>query len=114
MANNRFKRVSRQQLIQMVQTASKASNGQPVTFKKFLVGADLAEGAVFKHFRNGSALLRVAGFQAPATVAQIDSGLMLADWAGVARKVGRCPSHNEYAIHGRYSQNTLRYRFGKW
>jgi hypothetical protein len=116
MPSTRRKHLARKELIRMARAAFKAAKGQPVTFAKFLVTSGVTGGSFAKHFAKWTDLLREAGIpHSDAKIQiQIDTGAMLADWGKVARKLGHCPTHGEYRIHGNFCFQTLRYRFGNW
>jgi hypothetical protein len=38
----------------------------------------------------------------------------MADWAGVARELGRLPTHKEFKLRGKHDPSTFRSRFGAW
>lgn len=114
MPSTRRKHITRKELIRMARAAFKAAKGKPVTFTKFLVTSGVTGASFSKYFPGWTALLREAGLPYSHPKIQIDTCAMLADWGQVARKLGHCPSHAEYRIHGNFCFQTLRYRFGNW
>ena len=67
-----------------------------------------------EHFANYTEAMREAGCETKGGGYKIDLETLFADWAGVARKLGKIPTLAEYQLNGKYSQRPLVDRFRTW
>jgi len=69
---------------------------------------------IWKHFRTVSNALREAGLEPRGPGHKASLRKLMEDWAGIARKLGRPPSREEYKRAGEYNIGTLVVRLGAW
>ncbi len=69
---------------------------------------------IYTHFDSIIDAYRAAGLAATGRGHPVDQAALLLDWAAVTRKLGRPPSENQYARHGRHSCAPFLARWRHW
>lgn len=105
--------VSKDQIIAAVLACARKL-GRPPSLPEFARMSGITYGKLRAHFRGIGQAIRAAGLAPDPVGLRIDTRALLADWARVARKLGKLPSRNVYRRHGRYSAQSLSLRFGAW
>jgi hypothetical protein len=67
-----------------------------------------------RHFATLTEAIKVAGLVPAGGGHTIEMLRLFEDWAGVARKVGKCPTGPEYDAYGKFSLQPMNRRFGRW
>jgi hypothetical protein len=101
-------------LLQTIREAVKSAGGKRIGMQKFLAHSKLKSTDIYRHYTGWRHALRAAGIDPTAHNTPVDSATLLADWAGVADKLGRIPTLHEYNLSGRHGTSTIMRRFGSW
>ena len=109
------KPLDREGILAAIRLAAKEAAGERPAYKSFLARSKISNSRFSKHFIGWNQALLEAGFDFdPRGGDGIDPERLLVDWGRVARKLGRVPVSAYYVVHGKYSVDTLRARFGAW
>ena len=105
--------MTREQIIKALQRTA-AKLGRTPTRVELEIKGKVSRAKVDTHFPSFQEAIREAGLEPRVRVKNVDTWLLLKDWARVVRRYGRVPTYSEYRRHGKHSVCTLAARCGRW
>jgi hypothetical protein len=88
--------------------------GHAPSMAEFRKATTLGKGQVRKHFGTFGQLLEASGLEARGSGHMVEMKALFADWAGIVRRLKKCPTLADYELHSKYSPRPLVRRFGLW
>src|SRR5260221_11607940 len=88
--------------------------GHAPSMAEFRKATAIGKGHVRKHFGTFGQLLEASGLEARGSGHMVEMKALFADWAGVVRRLKKCPTLADYELHSKYSPRPLVRRFGFW
>jgi hypothetical protein len=88
--------------------------GRAPSMAEFRKATAIGKGHVRKHFGTFGQLLEASGLEARGSGHLVEMKALFADWAGVVRRLKKCPTLADYELHSKYSPRPLVRRFGYW
>ena len=104
---------TRDEVIAAVKAAAEELGRVP-TLDWLTTNERLQKYSIKKHFVDFRTCLQAAGLNPNRHGYALTDKELFANWAEVARRVGKAPSIVEYRANGRYSESPLLRRFGSW
>jgi hypothetical protein len=101
---------------EILETIRKAARelGHAPTRQEFMRATGMHYCKLIPYFAGFRAAVREAGLAPHPAGVRIDTAAMLKDWGGLARKLGRVPTREEYERRGQYAAASLEARFRRW
>jgi hypothetical protein len=88
--------------------------GRAPSMAEFRKATTIGKGHVRKHFGTFGQLLEASGLEARGSGYLVEMKTLFADWAGIVRRLKKCPTLADYELHSKYSPRPLVRRFGFW
>ena len=105
--------MSKKQILSAIRVSARKL-GRPPTSAELFEHSRVREADIRRHFSGMYEAVTAAGLRPLSRGPRKETGSLLCDWARVARKLKRLPTSVEYQREGRYSTNSLQYRFNSW
>ena len=105
--------MTREQIIKALQRTA-AKLGRTPTRAELEIKGKVSRAKVDTHFPSFKEAIREAGLEPRERVKNVDTWVLLKDWARVVRRYGRIPTFSEYRRHGKHYAGTLAARCGRW
>jgi hypothetical protein len=105
--------MSRVEILQAIRSCAKQLKRKP-TRDDLRSRAKINSDMIRKHFGGMKEAMECAGLEATGSGFPQPESTLLKDWAGVARKVRKLPSVNDYRSSGRFSDAPFFGRYGRW
>jgi hypothetical protein len=109
----RRKTMTQEEVIAAVQECA-TKIGHAPSMAEFRKAMAIGKGHVRKHFGTFGQLLEASGLEARGSGHMVEMKAFFADWAGVVRRLKKCPTLADYELHSKYSPRPLVRRFGFW
>jgi hypothetical protein len=81
---------------------------------EFRKATAIGKGHIRKHFGTYGQLLEASGLEVRGSGHMVEMKDLFADWAGIVRRLKKCPTLADYELHSKYSPRPLVRRFGFW
>jgi hypothetical protein len=88
--------------------------GHAPSMAEFRKATTIGKGHIRKHFGTFGQLLETSGLEARGSGHMVEMKALFADWAGIVRRLKKCPTLADYELHSKYSPRPLVRRFGFW
>jgi hypothetical protein len=105
--------MTKEEIIQAIQLCAKKLGRSPNLRDLRLTGG-VSEPVLYKCFGGLARALSEAGLEVSGPGFNQPEGMLLLDWAAVARKLGKIPSVHEYGSEGRFSISPFQSRYRRW
>jgi hypothetical protein len=105
--------MNKEQVIDAIQRCAKKLKRTP-NLRELRLMAGVTKQAVYRRFGCLSKALAASGLEAIGPGHNLTEATLLLDWAGVARKLGKIPSVNEYESTGRFTIMPFHSRYRLW
>jgi hypothetical protein len=105
--------VSKKQILSAIRVSARKLGRAPSS-AELLEQTRVRSADIRRHFSGMYEAITAAGLTPRFHGPRNDTGSLLCDWARVARKLKRLPTGMDYQREGRYTSNTLQYRFRSW
>jgi HNH endonuclease len=108
-----FNELSKEEIIALVRKVAEELGHRPNQFE-FWQAAKAKKEDIRRMFGSYRELVQEAGFEALGPGYYLTTDQLLADWAAVARKLGKTPTVMQYNKTGKYSHRAFRVRWKSW
>jgi len=108
-----FNDLTREEIIVLVKKVAEELGHRPNQYE-FWQKAGAKKEHMRRLFGSYRELVQEAGFEATGPGYYITTDQLLADWAAVARKLGKAPTVMQYDKAGKYSHRAFRVRWSSW
>ena len=88
--------------------------GHAPSMAEFRKATAIGKGHIRKHFGTFGQLLEASGLEVRGSGHMVEMKALFADWAGIVRRLKKCPTLADYELHSKYSPRPLVRRFGFW
>ena len=105
--------MSREEVIGVIRQSNEEMGHVP-TLKELMKAKRISQYDVRKNFGVYASALQACGLEPSGSGYETTMAQLFADWAEVARKVGKVPTVGDYELHSRYSLKPLMRQFGTW
>lgn len=108
-----FNDLTREEIIALVKKVAEELGHRPNQYE-FWQKAGAKKEHMRRLFGSYRELVQEAGFEATGPGYYITTDQLMADWAAVARKLGKVPTVMQYDKAGKYSHRAFRVRWSSW
>jgi hypothetical protein len=105
--------MTKEELITAVQECA-TKLGHVPSVAEFRKATAIGKGHIRKHFGTFGRLLEASGLEVRGSGHMVEMKALFADWAGIVRRLKKCPTLADYELHSKYSPRPLVRRFGFW
>src|SRR3954463_3347489 len=105
--------MTKEEVLAAVQECA-AKLGHVPSMAEFRKATAIGKGHIRKHFGTFGQLLEAGGLEVRGSGHMVEMKALFADWAGIVRRLKKCPTLADYELHSKYSPRPLVRRFGSW